>query len=79
MWEAPCPHPPPSHTPGAAADGLAVGAAALSSQLALTASVALAMVFHKLPVAAGLTAYLRPLPGWHGGRVLQGGVADCMR
>jgi zinc transporter ZupT len=41
------------------ADGLAVGAASLSSNLAVGFTVAAAMVLHKGPVAFGLTLYLQ--------------------
>jgi zinc transporter ZupT len=41
------------------ADGLAVGAASLSTNLAVTFTVASAMVLHKGPVAFGLTLYLQ--------------------
>lgn len=46
-----------------AADGVAVGAASLVSNLALNVSVGLAILLHKLPVAFGLTALLRA-SGW---------------
>lgn len=42
-----------------AADGLAVGAAALSGDLGLSMAVAAAIMLHKLPVAAGLAGFLR--------------------
>jgi zinc transporter ZupT len=41
------------------ADGLAVGAASLSTNLAVSFTVAAAMVMHKGPVAFGLTLYLQ--------------------
>eukprot|EP00884_Botryococcus_braunii_P023110 jgi/Botrbrau1/9483/Bobra.0252s0101.1 len=41
-----------------AADGLAVGAASLSSSTSLSFSVAMAMALHKGPTAFGLTSYL---------------------
>ena len=41
------------------ADGLAVGAASLSTDEQLTSLIALAMVLHKMPTAIGLTSYLR--------------------
>eukprot|EP00798_Chlamydomonas_sp_ICE-L_P015372 gene15372-21456_t len=43
----------------AAADGVAVGAASLSTNVSLTASVILAICLHKGPVSYGLTSYLR--------------------
>lgn len=58
----------PAH---AAADGVAVGAACLSSSLALTSSVAVAILIHKFPVAFGLSAYLRGA-GWFGSRLQKG-------
>lgn len=41
-----------------AADGLAMGAASLSGDAALSAVVGLAMVLHKAPMAFGLSTYL---------------------
>lgn len=55
----------------AASDGLAVGASALSSEPAVSLSVAAAMVVHKGPVAVGLTAYLRSA-GWRPGSIHKG-------
>lgn len=42
----------------AAADGLAVGAASMSTSIRLAVTVGFAMVLHKGPVALGLSAYL---------------------
>jgi zinc transporter 9 len=42
----------------AAADGLAVGAAALAREPSVALTVAAAMVLHKAPVAVGLSSYL---------------------
>ena len=42
----------------AAADGLAVGVASMSTSIRLAVSIGFAMVLHKGPVAFGLSAYL---------------------
>ncbi|KAF6256235.1 Zinc/iron permease [Scenedesmus sp. NREL 46B-D3] len=55
----------------AASDGLAVGAASLASEPAVSLSVAAAMVVHKGPVAVGLAAYLRSAR-WPPSRVHKG-------
>jgi hypothetical protein len=57
----------------AAADGLAVGAAALSPQPAVSAAVGLAMVVHKGPVALGLTSCLSAA-AWSKAAVQKGGA-----
>lgn len=59
----------------AAADGLAVGSAALSrARPEASLAVAAAMVLHKLPVAAGLSAFLSAL-GWPHARVKRAALA----
>jgi zinc transporter 9 len=55
----------------AASDGLAVGAASLASEPAVSLGVAAAMVVHKGPVAVGLAAYLRSAR-WTPSRVHKG-------
>lgn len=43
----------------AAADGIAVGAAAVSDDLSISVTIGVAIMLHKLPVALSLGAYLR--------------------
>lgn len=52
----------------AVADGVAVGAASLSSNLAIIVAVSLAMVLHKGPMAFGLATYLATA-GWSDAKI----------
>ncbi|GAX77128.1 hypothetical protein CEUSTIGMA_g4574.t1 [Chlamydomonas eustigma] len=61
----------------AAADGLAVGAACLSGNLALSSSVGAAILIHKFPVSFGLASYLKG-SGWEGWKLQRGLLTFCL-